>query len=86
MNENIWFRCKGCGQPAAFFGRGLPPWYPAGSVGHSKPPDQIRYRGNAEASRVKCAIYQRLSAEAFWELHHDAERIESPLDFRPVLP
>jgi hypothetical protein len=85
MSENVWFRCKGCAQPASYFGAGLPPWYPPGSVGHSKPMDQLRPRGNAEPSRVKCALYQQLSAEAFWDLHREAERIEPPQEFKPVL-
>lgn len=82
---NVWFKCKGCGQPASYFGDGLPPWYPRGSVGHSKPVDAIRPTGTLEPSSVQCALYQQTDAAQFWELHRDAERIESPTEFTPVL-
>lgn len=83
---NVWFVCKGCGKPAAYFGAGLAPWYPPGSVGHSKPADAIRPSGTAERSRVTCTLYHQLGAAEFWELHRDAERIEAPAEFKPVLP
>lgn len=83
---NVWFKCKGCGQPAAYFGDGLPPWYPPGSVGHSKPESEIRPLGTAEPSRVRCALYQQLDANEFWEVHKDAERILNPPTLKPVLP
>lgn len=88
--ENVWFKCKGCGQPAAFFGAGLPPWYPPGSVGHSKPVTAIRHSqgeqmASEQASRVSCALYRQSSAEEFWALHVDAEPIAPPDGFTPVL-
>lgn len=81
---NICFRCKGCGKPAFYFGAGLPPYYPPGSVGHSKPVSDIRPRGEAERSRVKCTLYLQSSAENYWALHRDAERLEMPA-MSPVL-
>lgn len=79
--ENVWFRCKGCGQPAMYFGAGLPPYYPPGSIGHSKPAGTARV-DTSQPSRVACALYHQCSAEEFWDLHQDAERLEPPTDLR----
>ena len=84
--SNVCFECKGCGKPAFYFGAGLLPHFPPRSVGHSKPLSDIRPRGEAEPSRVKCALYLQSSAENFWALHRNAKRLEWPSEFKPVLP
>jgi hypothetical protein len=74
--STVWFLCKGCGKPAAYFPDGLPPYYAPGAVGHSKAPQLVRERG--APSQVQCALYQQLSVEAYWEHHRDAERLPPP--------
>lgn len=73
---SVWFRCKGCGKPAAYFPHGMPPHYAPGSVAHSKPPELVRAPG--EPSQVTCSVYQQLSPSEYWELHRDAPRLDPP--------
>jgi hypothetical protein len=79
----VWKRCKGCGQPIVFFPVGFAPHYPPGAVGHSKPADALCSPGGP--SRVTCELYHRLSCAELVELHADAETIEPPERFDPVL-
>lgn len=81
---NVWFKCKGCGEPAAYFGDGLPPHYPPGSVGHSKPAGLVRASYDAP-SQVTCLLYHQLNAAEFWYVHQDAERLPDPETFEPIL-
>jgi hypothetical protein len=55
-----WFKCKGCGNPAAVFSEGVPGKLPAGAVCHSKP---------------VCGLYRMLDARSYARVHHDAERV-----------
>lgn len=77
MKGNVWFKCVGCGEPAAYFGDGLPPHYPPGAVGHSKP--------NAPGARVSCPLFIASSAFEFRVMNEHAERIENPTTFTPIL-
>ena len=79
MSGIIWFKCKGCGQPAGYCVQALDE-NPAGSVIHSKPEHLIRREG--EPSNVPCAMYQQCDATSYWNMHKDAERLfedESPV-------
>lgn len=75
MNDGaIWFRCKGCGEPAGYYpdgltsqGRSIPP----GAVVHSRPITQ--------SAPVQCALFRRSDPRQFWELHKDAERVPVPV-------
>ena len=82
MNNGIWFRCKGCGQPAGYFpvahtdgGRTIP----AGAVTHTKP------ERDANVRPVQCPLFQTLEADEYWAVHRDAERTDGPESLRPVV-
>lgn len=85
MSEmGIWFKCKGCGAPAGYFPKGKPPYWPPGTIAHSKPTDQVRLDPDSP-SRIQCSVYHQLTASEYWELHKDSEKIESPTNMTPVL-
>jgi hypothetical protein len=73
-----WFKCKGCGQPIGFLPAGVAG--PRKTCAHVKPDHLI-----GVPNSVPCALYRRLDADELWELHQDAEPIESPTEFKPVL-
>lgn len=75
MAEAVWFKCRGCGEPAGYYPAGH--WadgcaVPPGSVVHSKPEADINRRS------VACALWQRLEPDEFWELHKDDPTLEGP--------
>lgn len=77
----IWFRCRGCGGRGGYFPDGYElngAHICPGGVTHDKPAEDINVRP------VPCALWQRASAEEYWALHQDDERIEGPE--RIVLP
>lgn len=76
-----WFKCKGCGKPIGFFPDGLPPWYPPGSVGHSKPAHLVGQPGT-----VPCDLYNRLDGQQLADLHAGCPEIEPPSEMKVVLP
>lgn len=84
----IAFKCKGCDQPAFYFPEG---WddgnIEPGAVAHSKPLG-ARLRTHEEEARgisyVQCALYVQSSPYNFWALNKDSERIETPLEFKPM--
>jgi hypothetical protein len=78
MGVGVWYRCKGCGLPIGFIDA-RPPDIPKKACAHVKP---IQLLGVPNS--VPCALYQRLGADELWELHKDAERIESPESLTPV--
>jgi len=75
----VWFLCKGCGAVCCCFEKGNGPHYPPGAVGHGKP---VEHRGLIP---VQCALWQQTDAAVFWMLHVDAERVEPPTKFEPIL-
>lgn len=75
-----FFRCKGCGQPAMEFLTDCPPYYVKGAVGHTKPMALAGTRG-----LVPCAMYKKLSVSEYRELHKDAQSIDPPEKFEPMV-
>jgi hypothetical protein len=67
-------KCKGCGKPLFLFQDG------SGAVGHWKPNDKLGIPNS-----VPCDLFNRLNASQLASLHEDAEVLEQPTEFRPVL-
>lgn len=83
MGGAVWFKCRGCGEPAGYYPEGhrvdgcaVPP----GAVMHSKP------RADVNRRPVVCALYQRLEPGEFWAVHKDDPPIEGPSQIRPAQP
>ena len=71
----IWFVCKGCGKPAAYFPERVVESgevIPAGAVCHSKHESEIN------RVPVQCLLFIQLDADEYWDVHKDAQRVEPP--------
>ena len=76
-DKTIWFKCIGCGNPAVYFKEDLM-YNPKGSVGHT------RSNSNNLNNSLKCKLYLESTAEEFWKLNQNSERIDPPTGFKPI--